>query len=133
MVFTYERVEVIDVYKGDILAGDVIDILQTGGEYDKISTPSIDDAPLFSEIIDETERETGELILCLKQTEYDEQYGSYYLICGGFQGVGMIANNNSEHQTVLSISDTSDTVMSDYPLEEFREKISDMNISSNIE
>lgn len=127
MVFTYERIVVTEVYKGDVSAGEILDVLQTGGDYGSVSTPSIDEAPLFSEVISTADIKETEFILCLKQTEYDDLYGSYYLICGGFQGVGII-NEYADTEIVVSLINLDDAVIDGFTLSEIEIIASEMNV-----
>lgn len=82
VVFTRNIVEVVAVHSGDVLVGDFVEVLQTGGEYGGISTPAFSEAPLM---------ETGkEYAMFLKETTPHEKYGQYYLIAGGYLGYAEI-------------------------------------------
>jgi len=79
--------------------GDIYDVLQTGAVINGIEHNIPYDTPLMC---------LGQsYALYLKQTEYDEQYGQYYLISGGNQGIGRsiseIANNLSFAKSANSI------------------------------
>ncbi len=86
LVFTRNRVEILAVYSGDARIGDVVEVLQTGGEYEGenegYETAPFAEAPLLSA--------ENTYVLFLRQTEPDERYGQYYLIMGGYQGVSTI-------------------------------------------
>lgn len=132
MVFTYERVKATEVYKGNVSVGDILDILQTGGNYGSISTPSIDEAPLFSEISSVTAIDSTEFLLCLKQTEYDELYGSYYLICGGFQGAGIITEQ-AGNESIATLVDVENVIFDEYSLMEIEEATSNVAVEQEID
>lgn len=83
MVFTMNHLEVQEIMQGTTLNNaSIIDILQTGGSMDGIITEPIKEAPLL--------KPDQDYILYLKLTEYDEVYGQYYLIEGGYQGIAYI-------------------------------------------
>ena len=84
LVFTRNVVEVVTVYSGDVQVGDTIEVLQTGGTYGDTTTPAFSEVPLL---------EAGHLYaLSLTETEPDEDYGQYYLIMGGPQGLATAEN-----------------------------------------
>jgi hypothetical protein len=83
VVFTRNIVEVKEVYSGDVQVGDYVEVLQTGGTYENISTPAFSEIPLM-----EPDKEYA---LFLKETEPHEEYGQYYLIAGGYQGFAEIS------------------------------------------
>ena len=45
-----------------------------------------------------------EYFLCLNKTDFDEEFGQYYLISGGNQGYGLY-NENSETVSVASATE----------------------------
>lgn len=91
MIFTKELIQIEEVYKGEEIIddeivdneiiGEEIEILQTGGEMNNITTLPFAEAPLLEEDI--------EYLLFLDKTSE-----GYYLIMGGYQGVGTIVNGN---------------------------------------
>lgn len=84
VVFTKGYVRIDKSEKGGVAAGAVIPVLQTGGTYGEITTSEITGVPML---------QIGEKYeLYLTEAEYTEQYGSYYLIAGGFQGALKIEN-----------------------------------------
>lgn len=91
VVFTRCYVRIDKQEKGNLSAGTVIPVLQTGGTYGNITTPEIEDAPLLK-VGDSYE-------LYLTATDGLEAYKNYYLISGGFQGALKIENGM---KTVLS-------------------------------
>ena len=106
VVFTNVYVYVDSVLFGDIEAGDVIKILQTGGSIGKFSTPAPIEAPIMEL--------GGQYELYLKETSPDEMYGQYYLITGGFQGMKRIFDNEDEIDTLPNTESTlTDSHMDD--------------------
>ena len=82
IVFTRNTVEVVAVHSGNVRVGDFVEVLQTGGEFGDISTPAFSEAPLMEA--------NKEYAMFLKETEPNEEYGQYYLIAGGYQGLAEI-------------------------------------------
>lgn len=78
-VCTRNIIEVTEVYSGDVQVGDTIEVVQTGGVYGDITTPAFSEIPLL-----ELDKEYA---LILRLSDPDEQYGQYYLIMGGYQGI----------------------------------------------
>lgn len=78
LVFTEETIEVNKVYKGNLEKKTTITVLQTGGELDGETTAPIEDTKFMDN--------GGEYILFLEISPS----GKYYLIKGGFQGIGKI-------------------------------------------
>lgn len=87
-VCTRNIIEVMEVYSGDIQVGDTIEVLQTGGKYENVTTPAFSEIPLL-----EYDKEYA---LVLRLSDPDEQYGQYYLIMGGYQGVMEITKSGCE-------------------------------------
>ena len=79
MVFTKSFIRIGEVIKGSKKQNEIITILQTGGTYEEYTTPAIYDAPIVS--LGDTYH------LFLKLSDYDERYGQYYVISGGYQGL----------------------------------------------
>ena len=79
LVFTKSFIRIGEVIKGSKKQNEIITILQTGGTYEEYTTPAIYDAPIVS--LGDT------YLLFLKLSDYDERYGQYYLISGGYQGL----------------------------------------------
>lgn len=79
MVFTNSIISINNMYKGDCASSEYAKVLQTGGIYGSISTPSFEDAPVLK--ADETE-----YLLFLNYVN-DSAYGEYYLILGGGAGI----------------------------------------------
>ena len=77
LVFSKELVGISQVIKGTIKSNNV-EILQTGGNLNGLVTPPIESAPLL--------RKNTEYLMYLQYVK-DEQYGEYYLITGGDQGL----------------------------------------------
>ncbi len=94
MVFTQQQILIKNVEKGNIEEGSIIEVLQTGGEYEDHITPEISETPLM--------QRDKEYILYLEQTEYDVRYGKYYLIAGGNQGLVSFDNIKTVREQNLS-------------------------------
>lgn len=103
MIFTKEVIEVEKVYQGDVLKGDKIEVIQTGGEMNNISTAPIEDAPLL-------EKNGGYFLALKKSTE-----GSYTIL-GGFQGVAEIQGNDK-----LKFNNENDEIALEFKNESFAE------------
>jgi len=88
LIFTKEVIEINKVYQGDVNIGDKIEILQTGGILNGIETEPFSEAPLLED--------DGQYLLLLQYTKE-----GHYLILGGYQGIGLIEDNqvkfNSEN------------------------------------
>lgn len=80
LIFTRQVIKIQKYLKGSSVLNDTIEVLQTGGTLNGITTQEIDDAPLF--------KIKDHLVLFLKKT--DE---GHYLVLGGYQGKGKIENN----------------------------------------
>ncbi len=80
MVFTYSRVQVSKILEGSLVGtSKQIEVLQTGGTANGITSPALTDEPLMN---------IGEnYLLCLTFSPADEQYQAYYLPTGGGQGI----------------------------------------------
>lgn len=113
MVFTMNYIKVNLVETGNIEVDAVIPVLQTGGNVLGYSTPAISEIPLL---------EVGEEYkLYLSLTEYSEEYGQYYLISGGYQGVAKVKNNGSlmtlsDENTIFSSDDMISNRISTYAI-----------------
>lgn len=103
MIFTKEVIEVEKVYQGDAVKGDKIEVIQTGGEMNNISTAPIEDAPLLEK--------SGNYFLALKKTTD----GSYSIL-GGFQGIAEIQRNDK-----LKFNNENDEIALEFKNESFTE------------
>jgi len=83
LVFTHFQIYADEIYKGEAKNGDVFDLLITGGNYGDYHTAYAEDLP-------ELKVDT-EYLLFLYKTPYDERYGEYYLVRGGFRGIAEIS------------------------------------------
>ena len=81
LIFTKQSIEISEMYKGNLKIGDKIEVLQTGGTLNNITTPPFEEAPLL---------EKGSDYLLLLQ--YTPE--GHYLILGGYQGVGLVKDDN---------------------------------------
>lgn len=86
LIFTKSIIQIDHIFKGSS-AGSTIEVLQTGGSYNGITTKAIEGADLLQV------NKVYQLALTL--TEPDDIFGQYYLITGGFQGVSSISNQNT--------------------------------------
>lgn len=80
LIFTKQDIAIEKSLKGNLTKGDIIEVLQTGGELDGIKTPEIYDTPLF--------KKNDKLLLFLSKSSE-----GHYLVLGGYQGKGKIVNN----------------------------------------
>ncbi len=83
LVFTHNIISINEVSKGNSEFIN-IDVVQTGGAYGDLYTPSPSEISLLDG--------ESEYALYLKYSG-DETFGDYYTILGGYQGVGIIENN----------------------------------------
>ncbi len=97
LVFTRSNIEINTVYTGDILPGENIEIVQTGGVYGEYSNPEIEDAPIV---------ENGENYIFFLRYVNDSTYGEYYLILGG--GQGLVDSSDTEMATNATTSTIHD-------------------------
>lgn len=81
LIFTKQIIEIEKIYKGDADKNSRIEILQTGGKLNDITTSPFAEAPLL-------DKNSNYLLLLKKSKE------GHYLILGGYQGVGLIKNDN---------------------------------------
>ena len=79
IVFTNVNINVEKVISGDIKPGDMVRVLQTGGIYKESNTPfPLEFSPL---LLSHTYR------LYLYHADNNDEFGDYYLVSGGYQGV----------------------------------------------
>lgn len=92
MVFTRNYIKLDSVSKGSKRSEEIIPVVQTGGTYGEHITYAPSEIPLL---------EVGaKYKLYLYITEYSEEFGQYYLILGGYQGIQKI--NKDGGTSVLS-------------------------------
>jgi hypothetical protein len=82
LIFTKQVIEIKKIYKGDLNIGDKIEILQTGGTINNITTLPIEEAQLLDN--------NGNYLLLLRKSSE-----GHYLILGGYQGVGLIKDDEN--------------------------------------
>lgn len=104
LIFTMQYIQITEVVKGSININEEVQVLQTGGTIGNIYTEAFSDCPLLTKGED--------YILYLKQSEVSEEYGQYYLISGGYQGVAEVEGNN------LEVISNSNEILNDYEKEE---------------
>lgn len=97
--FTRQKIQVEDILKGVVKKDEIIEVLQTGGEYEG-SFMMVDALPLLSK--------GDSYFLCLKQTDPDQRYGQYYLIAGGFQGVAQLGDDGKLY-AITDVENYTDT------------------------
>ena len=85
LVFTRSTLNVTEVLKGSSFIEN-IEVLQTGGSLNGVVTSPICGAPLLES--------SKEYVLYLQHVN-DPQYGEYYLISGGDQGLFVLSANNT--------------------------------------
>ena len=97
LVFTYSRVQVSEVIDGTVVGNQTqIEVLQTGGTANGITSPALADEPLMN---------IGEnYLLCLTFSPADEQYQAYYLPTGGGQGIISFSDMASAETTTTQSS-----------------------------
>jgi hypothetical protein len=95
IVFTRDVIKVTSVISGDVQVGDSIEVLQTGGEHDGKTTSVPSDLPLL--------KKKKEYAMFLELTDPNEQYGQYYLVMGGYQGIAKVTRKGFE-----SLADKND-------------------------
>jgi hypothetical protein len=82
LIFTKQIIEIRKIYKGELNVDDKIEILQTGGTLNNITTLPFEEAQLL-------DNNCNYLLLLRKTSE------GHYLILGGYQGVGLINDNEN--------------------------------------
>lgn len=105
MVFTRSYVEVEDVKSGCVNRGDILPVLQTGGNYDDVYTPFIDGVVRL-----ESDKMYA---LVLRHSDYSKEYGQYYLIIGGPNGICSLENyrnteiTNASYESIFKLNAAS--------------------------
>jgi hypothetical protein len=79
VVFTRVLFEVEQTISGNCVSGDIIEILQTGGQFEDKYTPYPEEFPAL--------QPDREYRMYLYKSDYSDLYGQYYLVTGGYQGV----------------------------------------------
>lgn len=89
LIFTNQEIVPENVFKGELVEGQSILVLQTGGEMNGIKTLPFAEAPLLEK--------DCEYVMFLEDTGE-----GYYLILGGYQGLGEVVNGRLKFSNVKS-------------------------------
>ena len=86
IVFTRNKIEVVRVILGEVEQGEVIEVLQTGGRNEKVATIPPSECPLLDD--------SSSYLLLLDKSEMQEDYGQYYVVKGGYQGMARLSGKD---------------------------------------